>query len=658
MLLNTPNKLTWITPLCIVLVTGICNGQSLRNSIIPKKDIDWPMYASSHYSTKYADARMINASNFKDLTIAWYWSSIDQPLLQKDTSIRTWLNESTPTKIGNRLYTTTSLSQVAAIDAMSGKTIWQYDPQSWQHTRPPNMGFVNRGLAYWTRKKEERIYIGTGDGYLIALDCESGKPVNSFGNGGKIDLTQGLHRNVERKNYGITSPPLICKDVIIVGSSILDFPGTDSMPPGDVRGFDAATGKLLWTFESVPQQGSFGNNTWEDDSWKYTGNTNVWTWMSCDESLGYAYLPFSTPTNDFYGGKRHGDNLFGESIVCVDVKTGKRIWHYQTVHHGLWDYDLPAAPILADITISNRKRKILAQVTKQGFVFVLDRVTGKPIWPIIERPVPASMITGEKTSATQPFPTLPLPFDRQGIDTADLADFTPEIKKIAIDMLSAFDHGPLYTPPTEKGIVALPGMVGGGSWAGAALDPVSGILYVPSVTKAAVIRLFRNTSINGDYAGSWNLQEFLGPGKLPLIKPPYGRITAIDLKTGKHLWMTPVGKGPIEHPMLRQLGLKELGSPERNHILLTPTLLIAGQEGKSVYTLANTENGLDAYNEPEHPCLRAFDPTSGHLLGEIPLPANASGAPITYMIHGKQFIIVPVGGGSQKAGIVALTLPE
>jgi quinoprotein glucose dehydrogenase len=623
-----------------------------------KSDVDWSVYASTNKSTKFSAVDQVNASNFKDLRVAWVWQSIDQPLLDADSTLRTWKNESTPLKIGKVLYTSTSLSQVAAIDAWSGKTIWQYNPETYKHGHPPNMGFLNRGLAYWVKGTDKRLYIATGDGYLIAINASTGKPVKSFGEDGKIDLTKGLRRTIERQDYGVTSPPIICNNTIIVGSNVSDNPRKEAMPPGDVRGFNVQTGKLLWIFESVPRNGASGSDTWEGETWKNTGGTNVWTWMSCDETLGYVYLPFGTPSNDFYGGKRHGDNLFAESLVALDVKTGKRIWHYQMVHHGLWDYDLPAAPVLADLVIDGKKRKLLAQITKQGFVFVLDRVNGKPIWPIDEKQVPASRTPGEKTATTQPFPTKPAPVDRQGIGLNDLIDFTPELKKLATDTLHLYDYGPLYTPPTEKGTVVLPGLVGGGSWSGAAVHPTKGILYVPSVTKPVIIRLVKMQRDSSSFMGLRMLDKFAGPEELPLIKPPYGRITAIDLKSGKHLWIQPVGNGPVNHPLLKELKLKNLGSPDRNHLLLTETLLLAAQEGEGKYRPSPLGNGIDNYSKTKEPFLRAFDPENGNLIGEISLPTNASGAPISYTANGRQFIVITIGGASQKAELIALTLPD
>lgn len=565
--------------LMLIILNAVCS------IVAAQKGADWPVYASSNNSTKYSLASQVNAANFKSLTTVWRWSSIDQPLLDADASLHTWKNESTPLKIGDILYTSTSLSQVAAINAVTGAKLWQYNPGTYKNGIPPNYGFLNRGLAYRQNGKQKQLYIATGDAYLIALDANTGKPVMTFGDSGRIDLGKGL----DRRLYGCTSPPLVCGNVVVVGSSILDYPAISPMPPGDVRAFDATTGELLWVFRSVP---------------------NVWTWMSCDEKAGIVYLPFGTPTNDFYGGQRPGDGLYGECIVAVDVKTGKKLWHYQTVHHGLWDYDLPAAPVLADVMIDHHKRKILVQVTKQGFVFVLDRLTGEPVWPIEEKPVPASHTPGEHAAATQPFPSKPLPFERQGIDTSDV------INPRALD---GYDYGTLFTPPSEKGTITLPGNIGGASWSGAALDPVAGLLYIPSVTQPAVLRLF---PVDTGYKGYFDLNEFTGPGGTPLLKPPHGRVTAINLHTGAHAWVKAL----------------ENDRPSRIHILLTKTLLLAACEGGT-------------------PSLKAFNPQTGELVGEVPLPANATGAPITYSVNNKQYILMPVGGASQKAELVALALP-
>ena len=344
-----------------------------------------------------------------------------------------------------------------------------------------------------------------------------------------------------------------------MGSKVHDYPLAKEMPPGDVRGFDVRTGKQLWHFRSIPGEGEFGNETWDEGSWKTTGGANVWTLMSADEELGYVYLPFGTPSNDYFGGQRPGDGLFGESLVCLDARTGKRVWHFQMVHHGLWDYDLPAAPNLIDIRVNGKPVKAVAQVSKQGFCYVFDRVTGEPIWPIEERPVPQSTMPGERSSPTQPFPTRPAPFDRQGITENDVIDFTPELRKAALSVLEKYNYGPLFTPPSlEKPTILMPGIAGGASWSGAAFDPETGILYVPSNTLPFAVTMKKSPVPHADYVGEIAPVETLQG--VPLWKPPYGRITAIDLNTGDHRWMVPMGDLAQSNPALKQLGLPPLGT--------------------------------------------------------------------------------------------------
>ena len=393
---------------------------------------EWWAYGSDKASTKYIPLDQINKDNVKDLRIAWRWDSPDNALVESNPDLWTMVNESTPLMIGGVVYTSTSLNLAAAINAVTGETIWVYDPKTYGDGTPANTGFVHRGVSYWESGDEKRVLLGTGDGYLIALNAETGKPIQGFGEAGRVDLTKGLRRPVNRRLYAVFSPPIICRDVVVVGSTVLDSfainkPPQKLMPPGDVRGFDVRTGEQRWIFHTIPQDGEFGNETWKNDSWKTTGNTNVWTMMSADEELGYVYLPVSTPTNDYYGGHRLGDNLFADSLVCVNAETGERVWHFQILHHGLWDYDPPAAPNLIDITVGGKEIKAVAQVTKQAFCFVFDRVTGEPVWPIEERPVPQSTMPGESSSPTQPFPTKPAPFDRQGLTHDDLIDFTPAI---------------------------------------------------------------------------------------------------------------------------------------------------------------------------------------------------------------------------------------
>ncbi len=623
---------------------------------------EWRAYGGDLANTKYAPLDQIARANVRNLRIAWRWRSIDQDVLAARPGLHTFLNEATPVMAGGRLYTVTSLSQVAAIDPSTGRTIWTFDPKAYEAGQPVNLGFVNRGLAYWRDDKDERLFAGTGDGYLIALDARTGRPIPSFGGAGRVDLTVGLRRPVNRAEYSVTSPPIVSRGVVIVGSSVLDPVLRQAGAPGDVRGFDARTGKLRWTFHTIAQRGEPGAETWEDGSSERTGNANVWTIMSADESLGYVYLPTSTPTSDFYGGHRLGANLYGDSLVAVKAETGERVWHFQTTHHGLWDYDLPAAPVLADVRIGGRVRKIVAQVTKQGFCFVFDRETGEPIWPIEERPVAASTLEGERAWPTQPFPVRPAPFDRQGIVESDLIDFTPELRAEARAILGKHHHGPLFTPPVEGTTVMLPGWVGGASWAGAGFDPDSGLLYVQSTTAPFIVTLSRPDPARSDLRFTARPPAPAdGPRGLPLTKPPYGRVTAIDLTTGDHAWMSPLGEGPRDHPALKGLNLPRLGWPVRGALLVTKTLLFVGQEPRRLNERNRPSprgNGVQADFESRDPALFVFDKKSGDLIAQIELPTNATGAPMTYLSNGRQFIVVPVGGANIPAELIALALPD
>ena len=387
---------------------------------------EWPAYAGTYAASRYSPLTQIDRDNAKNLRVAWRWKSPDMAIKEANPKIGpTRANESTPLMIGGVLYTSTTLSQVAAIDAATGETKWVFDPKVYENGLgiPANDGWLHRGVAYWRNGDDERIIMLTAFAQMIALDAKTGKPVPGFGNDGRVDLAQGLRRPVDRDYYTMSSPPVIVRGVIVVGSSVMDWWGKSPSPPGDVRGFDVVTGRLLWTFHTVPQGEEPGVESWQRKSWREAGNANVWAPMSADEDLGYVYLPISTPTNDYYGGHRPGDGLYGDSLVCLEAATGRKVWHYQLVHHGLWDYDTPAAPTLIDITVGGKPIKAVAQVTKQAFVYVFDRVTGQPVWPIEEQPVPASSVPGESASKTQPFPTKPAPIDIQGVRDEDLIAF-------------------------------------------------------------------------------------------------------------------------------------------------------------------------------------------------------------------------------------------
>jgi quinoprotein glucose dehydrogenase len=621
---------------------------------------EWPAYGGTSAAARYSPLTQIDRNNAKELHVAWRWKSPDQAIKDANPKVGpTRANESTPLMVGGTLYTSTSLSQVAAIDAVTGETKWVFDPKIYENGLgiPANDGWLHRGVAYWRNGDDERIVMLTAFAQMIALDAKTGKPIPTFGIDGRVDLAQGLRRPVDPDYYTMSSPPVIVRGVIVVGSSVMDWWGHRPSPPGDVRGFDVLNGRLLWTFHTVAQEGEPGVETWENDSWKEAGNANVWAPMSADEELGYVYLPVSTPTNDYYGGHRPGDGLYGDSLVCLDAATGKKVWHYQLVHHGMWDYDTPAAPNLIDITVGGKPVKAVAQVTKQAFVYVFDRVTGQPVWPIEERPVPASNVRGESASKTQPFPTKPAPIDIQGVRDEDLIDLTPELHKEAMDVVAKYDHGPLFTPPSERGTIQVPGVAGGGNWAGAAVDPETGMFYVGTYRLPFVVSVRKPRLGESSYDFIGEFRYLSGPRGLPLLKPPFGSILAIDMNTGEHRQRIPVGRAELL-PVIRQLGIGErLGFPTRSWALITKTVMIVVQSGYfSAPRLApgGTRRIADLNNFDPH--LWVYDKSSGEMLAEIGLPANATGAPITYMAGGKQFIAFPVGGGPLVEELIAVSL--
>lgn len=609
---------------------------------------EWRYYGGDAGSTKYSALDQINKQNVKNLKVVWTWDSPDLPLQKENRQLGSFAYEATPIMVGGTLYASTSLAQVAAVDPATGKNRWVFNPEGYSAGRPTNLGYVHRGLAYWTDGNQERLYIASHDAKLWAIDAKTGQPISEFGEQGKVDLTKQIPRAQAARNYTMTSPPVICRDVVIVGSSISDGPQFKEAPRGDVQAFNVHTGKPAWIFHAIAQEGDFGNDTWEGDSWKYTGNANVWTLMSTDEELGYVYLPMSTPTNDWYGGHRLGDGLFAECLVCVDVTTGQRVWHFQTVHHGVWDYDLPGAPVICDIKVDGKPIKAVAQITKTGFTFVFDRTNGKPVWPIEERPVPPSTVPGEKLSPTQPFPTKPAPYERQGSTEDNLIDFTPELRAEGKAILDKYDHGPLFTPPTERGTVNLPGWAGGANWWGAAFDPDTGLFYIPSLTSPITVKLNKpdpaRSNMNYVRGGPPLGGGLDGPRGLPLFKPPYGRITAINLHTGDHAWMVPHGDGPrakVSEIVGHDVG--PLGSGGGGP-LLTKTLLFVGQGA----------GGRGGRGGGDEHVLRAFDKATGEIIAAAVLPGSPSSTPMTYLAGGKQYIVL----GTQKGQLVALAVEE
>ncbi|HJN45927.1 MAG TPA: pyrroloquinoline quinone-dependent dehydrogenase [Vicinamibacterales bacterium] len=636
----------------------------LAGSFATAQTEEWRAYSADAAGTKYSSLDQINADNAGALRVAWRQSTIPDAIRQ-DRSVRPpSVVQNTPLMADGRLYVSTALGTVAALDPTTGAVVW-FDPLPEGETR---RGSASRGVAYWEdRESNDARVIAVVGSSLVAFEARTGARYPSFGVGGEVDLTQGYDTRTVTQ-FAWRSAPLVANDVVIIGSAMTDFvnetmPARKEMPPGDVRGFDVRTGEQLWIFHTVPQEGEVGNETWltspnEDRaSWEYTGNTNMWAWPSADEELGYVYLPLSTPTNDYYGGHRPGDNLFAESLVCLDVRTGKRVWHFQAVHHGLWDYDFPAAPNLIDITVEGREIKAVAIVSKQGFTYVFDRETGEPVWPIEERPVSAGTVPGEWYAPTQPFPTKPPPFDQQGVSIDQLIDFTPELRREAEKILAGYVSGPLFTPPTiveatpdgTKGTIQAPGLVGGADWSGAGVDPETGILYVPTVRTPAVVGLTKSEHprSNVDFVmRALDIAE--GPQGLPLLKPPYGSLVAIDLNAGEIRWRVPNGDGPRDHPAIRHLNLPPLGQAGRVSPLVTSTLVFLGEGVDRGMVLLPEQVGGKQF--------RAYDKQTGAVVAEVELPGGTSAAPITYVADGKQYIVVAVGWSDMESEWVALAL--
>jgi quinoprotein glucose dehydrogenase len=611
--------------------------------------VDWAYWAGDPGGAHYSALADINTGNVAGLRQAWVWKTGETALAEYGT--RPGIFENTPLMIDHVLYATTPYNRIVALDPETGAELWSYDPKSYVDGQPPNgSGYIHRGIAVWRDGRDGgnmRIFLNTRY-RLISLDTKTGKPVSSFGDNGVVDLSQGLVWQINKMHYTETSPVVVYKDLVIVGNGVGDRLMYKNDPPGDVRAFDARTGKRVWTFHTIPQAGEFGNDTWKNEAWRFTGHTNVWTPFTLDERRGLVYLPVSTPSNDFYGGNRPGNGLFGETLVCLDANTGQRKWHFQVVHHGLWDYDLATPPVMATITVDGKKIDAVVQLTKEGFAFVFDRVTGKPVWPIEERPVPESDIAGEHASTTQPFPTKPPAYTPQGVTLDDAFDLTPELKAEAQTEMQKYRLGPLFTPPSLKGTLMRPGIIGGANWGGGAFDPDSGMLYIKTTNEPAVVRVKktdrstanpRAAEIDAEWSGDLGAQATFHGG-LPLTKPPYGHVTAIDLNHGTIAWQRPFG----DWPELRN-------NPALKNVKLPDELGIAGPQGGIV-----TKGGL-FFVGGEDMSLHAIDKTNGKDLWKGTLPARSYGTPMTYRTPtGRQLVVIAVGQGS-VAALVAFALP-
>lgn len=618
----------------------------------PRPVVEWLHHRGTPYGHNYSALDQIHAGNAEDLGVAWRWRSDNfGPSL--------WPNyQVTPLMANGVLYATAGAQRsVVAIDAVTGETLWMYRLDEGERGQSAPRKGPGRGVAFHRAAGQETIFVISPGYQLVALDAQTGRPITTFGEAGLVDLKSHLDGELDLVTapIGASSPPIVVGDVVIVGAAFA-FSGAPKSPEAlkaKVTAYDVNTGELRWRFNTIPASNEIGFDSWEEESAHYTGNAGVWAPMSADPELGYVYLPVEAPTSDYYGGHRPGDNLYGQSLVCLNAATGERVWHFQTVHHPIWDYDLPAPPVLLDITVNNREIPAVAQITKQGLTFVFDRRSGEPVWPIVETPVPQSTVPGEQTAATQPIPALPEPFGRTGVTEDQLNDLTAEIYAEAKRVAEGYTLGPLYTPPTlvdqnNGGTLVLPGSVGGANWQGAVVDPDSGILYVSYAVSPEVVGLI------GDSERStmrYVLRDAMlaGPFDLPLLKPPWGWISALDMNTGKLLWQRPNSRTPQqvrEHPKLAGVKIPDTGTDDRSALLVTKTLLFSG-EGAGMYG-ARWGGTL----------FKAHDKMTGEVITEVDLGQRQTGVPMTYAVNGRQYIVVATGAPGEAGQLVALTLNQ
>jgi quinoprotein glucose dehydrogenase len=675
------------------------------------KNGEWPYYTADVRGSRYSPLDQINGSNFNQLEVAWRFKT-DNLGTRPEFKL-----EGTPLMVKGTIYATGGTRRsVVALDAKTGELKWVHAEMEGKRAVNAPRQLSGRGLSYWTDGKGDDRVIYVTTGYrLISLNAKTGVPIPGFGTNGVVDMKlgavvgKGQQIDLETGEIGLHSTPTVAKDVILVGSSFREglTVKTHNNTKGLVRAYDARTGKTLWTFNTIPSPGEYGGDTWEKESWAVNGNTGVWSQITVDEDLGLVYLPVEDPTSDLYGGHRPGNNLFGDSLVCVDLKTGKRKWHYQIVHHPIWDYDMPAAPLLADIVVDGKPIKAVAQATKQGILYVFDRVTGAPVWPINEMPVPQSDVPGEKTSPTQPFPAKPPAYSRNGVLESDLIDFTPELKAQGLEAAKRYRLGPVFTPAVvskaEGPIAALTSgtLSGGVNWPGSAYDPEMHAFFTQACNACisplglvAPPKDFSDLDYVMGTAGA-TFRPILGGGEgeaadaprpargatppppptpppaaaggrgaapaggggfgatvqgLSIVKPPYGQIVGINLDKGELMWSTPHGDTPDNvrnHPALKGLNIPKTGQTGNVGVVVTKTLVVSGDP--SVTTT------------PEHPrgaMLRAYDKTTGKQVGAVWMPAPQSGSPMTYMVDGRQYIIVAVSGGNYSGEYIAFALPQ
>jgi len=678
------------------------------------KDTEWPTYGADLANTHYRPLDQINPSNFSQLELAWSFRT-DSLGTRPEYKL-----EGTPLMVNGVLYATGGTRRAAmALDAGSGELLWVHGEHEGERGVSAPRQLSGRGLAYWTDGKEERILYVTPGYRLVALDARTGVAVPTFGDHGLVDLKldddQTILPDLTTGEIGLQSAPVVAGNTVIVGASFREGMTPKSMRnnKGYVRGFDARTGKRLWIFHTIPMKGETGYDTWLNGSAEYTGNTGVWTQISVDEKRGLVYLPVESPTGDYYGGHRPGNDLFGESLVCVDLKTGARKWHFQLVHHPLWDMDISSAPILADIDVDGRAVAAVAQPTKQGILYVFDRVTGKPVWPIEEKPAPRGDVPGEWYASTQPIPSKPAAYARNGVSVDDLIDFTPALRDQALTVISRYKIGPVFTPPVESkpggplATLTLGTASGGTNWPGGSYDPETHTVYAYAcnacLTPIGLVRPPKELSDMNFVSGTAGQEVRMrtGPGEnagadalaarsgggggggrgrgrgaaapaadsapargggggggggmtvqgLPLIKPPYATISAINLDRGDIVWQIAHGETPDQirnSPALKGLAIPRTGQSGYNiGTLVTKSLVIAGDS--LITTTASGARGA---------MLRAYEKTSGKEVGTVLMPAPQSGSPMTYMWKGKQYIVVAISGGAYSGEYRAYRLPD
>jgi quinoprotein glucose dehydrogenase len=620
---------------------------------------EWPSYGGDLTHQRYSPLDQITAENFNDLELAWRFSTDNLgPRPERNF-------QSTPLMVNGMLYSTAGTRRsVVALDPETGELLWIHRLDEGERGEEAPRTLSGRGLAYWDDGGDGVILYVTPGYQLVALDAGTGARIQGFGDAGIVDLKQDIDQDLEpTSEIGLHAAPVVAGNTIIIGAAHRPggAPASRTNVKGYVRGYDVRTGERKWIFHTIPNAGEFGNDTWLDDSWTYTGNTGVWAQMTIDPELNMVYFPVEAPTGDYYGGHRPGDNLFSGSVVAVDLDTGERVWHYQTVHHDIWDWDLPAAPVLLDITVDGRDIKAVIVPTKQSYMFVLDRETGEPVWPIPEVPVTQGDVPGEWYSPTQPIPTLPPPVDEIDLGPEDLVDYTPELLARAEEIYSRYTIGWLYDPPTEAfaggslGTLQLPSSTGGVNWQGGSADPETGFFYIYTKTQIGALGMINDPDrsdmdfIRGRPEGveardaSTNIQGF------PMIKPPWGRITAINMNTGDIAWQIPHGEAPDNirnHELLGGMDIGRTGWPGRVGVLVTRTVIVAGESG--LYTTETGEEGA---------MLRAYDKATGEEVGAVYMRAPQSGSPMTYQVNGQQYIVVATSGGGLSGELLAYRLP-